>query len=103
LGLKIKLPGNRRLFPTLGNMKLWTMERMETMYRFVVHLNDGKSIPGNWVELTEEEIEAGKKSFAETLTSSGGWQVNLEFGNSWAVFPKQSVNYVEIQSKKDFD
>lgn len=73
------------------------------MYRVVVHLNDGRAIPGDWEFATEEDIEASKRFFGDILGGSGGWQVNLVYGNSWGIFPKDSVKYIEIQNKGDFE
>lgn len=66
--------------------------------RVVVHLVNGDSVAGKTVEWTDEEFTLFKKAVAEQAASSNGWQVNLESDNgSWAVFPKQSVLYVELE------
>jgi hypothetical protein len=67
-------------------------------YYLVVHLNDGSAIAGKADEATEEEIEAFKSRLGEILSNSGGWQLNTELhGDSWAMIPKQSVNYIELR------
>lgn len=67
-------------------------------YYMVIHLNDGTAVAGKADEATDEEVEALKRALGEYLSNSGGWQVNVELhGDSWAIFPKQSVNYVELR------
>lgn len=63
-----------------------------------VHLVDGTHIDGTVDhDITDEQFGMFKEVMANTVMGSGGWQVNLEMPNGdWAVFPKQSVLYVQF-------
>jgi hypothetical protein len=68
------------------------------MFRVVVHMVDGSSVSGKAEGVTPEELANFKDVMAEILGSDGSWQVNVESANgSWAVVPKQSVLWVELE------
>lgn len=61
-----------------------------------VHLVDGTSLDGNVNDVTEEEFINFKQAIGKIMEGSGGWQINIEMDKSWAIFPKQSVLFVEM-------
>jgi hypothetical protein len=69
-----------------------------------VHLVNGMVVDGTIEPVTEDELEQGKRVMADLVMGSGGWQVNLEQANgNWAVFPKQSVLFVEYVIERESD
>jgi len=68
--------------------------------RVRVYLVGGEVVEGDQRDATDDEIKGMKDALAEILASSGDWQVSVERGDSWYVFPKQSVLYVEIEVRR---
>lgn len=70
------------------------------MFKVVVHLVDGSTAKSKASDVTEEESESFRELMKDIAGSkpNDGWQIDIESENgSWAVFPRSSVLYVELE------
>lgn len=70
--------------------------------RMAVHLRSGSSIYGTYAEMTESEYAQAENVLGEVMTGSGGWRltVNKEGGDT-AIIPKDSVDFVALEFKRE--
>lgn len=73
-------------------------------FKVVVYLKDGSSVKGKVSEIDQVDLEAFKEGLKDVMKSTPeeGWQINVESeDSSWAIFPKDSILWVELERVKD--
>lgn len=76
----------------------------EMKFKVVVYLKDGSSVKGKVSEIDQVDLEAFKEGLKDVMKSTPeeGWQINVESeDSSWAIFPKDSILWVELERVKD--
>lgn len=64
----------------------------------VAHLVGGETVMSKPATLTSEDVMEYKEFLENVMSESRGWQCSLQTCNGWAVFPKDSVLYISMES-----